>query len=93
VVALSVIWIRASAVKSPVIETTATAPANGLKITRTSGAANVAGAKGDIADGNVKANDVISDAVMKLSSIAESGTENVPLTVPANGAGMVVVNV
>ena len=93
VVELSVIWIRASAVKAPVIVSTAMAPANGLKIARTSGAAKVAGAKGDVADGNVKSNDMISDAVMKLLSIAESETENVPFTGPANGAGIGVVNV
>jgi hypothetical protein len=69
------------------------APLNGLAIVRTSGGASVAGAKGDVANGSTKLYDVISDVMMKLSSMAESGTTNDPLTGPAKGAGEVVVKV
>ena len=85
--------MRASAVKWPVIGSTMMAPANGLPIARVSGAANVAGAKGDAANGNVKPNDLNSDAVMNPSSIAASETTNDPLTGPAKGAEEEVLKV
>jgi hypothetical protein len=68
-------------------------PPNGLAIISGSGGANVAGEKGIVADSSLKSYDLISVAKMKLSSMAESDTKNVPLTGAANGAGETVVNV
>jgi len=89
----SIIPMAESARNWPLTGSTEIMLAKGLAILRVSGGANVAALNGDLAVANVNLYVFISDAAIKPSAIAESGTVKLPLSRPAKLAGLVVVNV